>query len=377
MIRFGIRNILPPEGGAGEDQARACLAPLESDSHRVAALTFFVDAVDTGSYRTIRDAILARVRETFGDTVPPTSVVAQAPEGGLHVALEAALVDESQALERRSHEGHPYSVVLGDHGRAVFGGGFASDLDETHPAERARQAFAAAEAVLAREDLTFGHVVRQWNYLEGMLDLRLAKGQEIQGYQALNDVRTLVYDRAEFHVGYPAATGIGQAAGGVILEFLALDASPDIDVAAVSNPKQIDAHAYSDDVLIGEALPEIPGKASPKFERAKRVARGADEIVFVSGTASILGEESVALGDVAGQTRVTLDNIAALVANRPLTRLRAYVKRTEDIPVVREVCEAAYGSIPAIYVTADVCRDELLVELEGSLVVSDSGAASF
>ncbi len=125
MIRFGIRNILPPEGGAAEDQARACLAPLRSDSHRVAALTFFVDAAETESYRTIRDSILALVRETFGDAVPPTSVVAQAPEGGLHVALEAAIVDGSQTLERRSHEGHPYSVVLGDHGRAIFGGGVA------------------------------------------------------------------------------------------------------------------------------------------------------------------------------------------------------------------------------------------------------------
>jgi len=369
MIRFGIRNVLPAPQGSTEEQVRACLSPLIGDRDRVAALTFFVDAVDTAGYRAQRDTILAAVRETFGEAPPPASVVAQAPERGLHAALEAAVVHPDHRIERREHAGHPYTVVVGEHGRAVFGAGFGSELDETHPAERARQAFGPAEAVLAQEGLTFGHVVRQWNYLEGMLDVRRAEGQEIQGYQALNDVRTLVYDRADFFAGYPAATGIGQAAGGVIIEFLALDVSEGVEVTAVSNPKQIDAHAYSEDVLVGEALPEVTGKASPKFERAKRVARADEETVFVSGTASILGEKSVALGDVAEQTRVTLANIAALVANRPLTRLRAYVKRTADIPVVREVCEAAYGPIPALYVTADVCRDELLVELEGSLAV--------
>ena len=64
--------------------------------------------------------------------------------------------------------------------------------------------------------------------------------------------------------------------------------------------------------------------------------------------------------------------MAALVDGRPLTRLRAYVKRAADIPTVREVCEARLGPIPALYVKADVCRDELLVELEGALVSSSA-----
>ena len=93
-------------------------------------------------------------------------------------------------------------------------------------------------------------------------------------------------------------------------------------------------------------------------------------VLFVSGTAAILGEESVALGDAAAQTETTIQNIAALTRGARLTYLRAYVKRATDMPAVRRVCEAAYGPIPALYVQADVCRDELLVELEGALVES-------
>ena len=111
-------------------------------------------------------------------------------------------------------------------------------------------------------------------------------------------------------------------------------------------------------------------KSTPKFERAKLVARGDEEIVFLSGTAAILGERSVAPGDVAAQTRTTIDNITALVGDRRMTRLRAYVKRTEETGIVQSLCEAAFGRIPALYVRADVCREELLVELEGVLVKS-------
>jgi len=154
-----------------------------------------------------------------------------------------------------------------------------------------------------------------------------------------------------------------------VLDFIALDAPPDVRVAPLSNPRQTDAHRYSGGMLVGESLPKLGNKSTPKFERAKIVTRGDVKTVFVSGTAAIVGERSVAPGDVEAQTRTTIDNIAALIGDARLSRLRAYVKRPGDLPSVRRICEAAFGPIPAVYVQADVCRDELLVELEGALRV--------
>jgi enamine deaminase RidA (YjgF/YER057c/UK114 family) len=222
-------------------------------------------------------------------------------------------------------------------------------------------------AILRAEGLHFGHVVRQWAYLEGMLDVVADCPKGHQGYQAFNDTRALAYAESDFPSGYPAATGIGQAAGGVVLDFVALDA-PGAAIEALSNPRQTDAHRYSARQLVGESIATLPSKSPPKFERAKRIVRGDEEIVLVSGTAAIVGERSVAIGDVAAQTRTTIDNIAALVGERRLSRLRAYVKRRDDIPTVRAICTDSFGPIPAVYVEADVCRPELLVELEGSLV---------
>ena len=59
-------------------------------------------------------------------------------------------------------------------------------------------------------------------------------------------------------------------------------------------------------------------------------------------------------------TRSAADT-AAFVA-----KLRVYVKRPQDYPVIRKVCEKRCGTnLPVIYVVADVCRSDLLVEMEG------------
>ncbi len=366
-------SFLPPQGGAAAAQFRGCVEALRArladaglTDREILRLTFFVDAATARGYASLKNLLTGALKKAFGPLPPPASFVAQAPERRRHVALEAEVLSArlpGLRVRRKSLGGLPYTVVEGAGFREVHGAGFASDDRGGDMSSRARQAFDRMAAVLRKERLTFGHVVRQWNYIEDIVGLRTVRGMRCQNYQAFNDVRTLYYNRSDFVSGYPAATGIGQAAGGVVLEFTALEAPAGVRIVPLSNPRQVDAHRYSAEVLVGTPIEEMPEKTSPKFERAKLVARERSGVVYVSGTAAVLGQKSVGRGDVEAQTRTTIRNIAALAG--PLSYLRAYVKRAADIPKVRRVCERAFGPIPALYVRADVCRDELLVELEG------------
>ena len=100
----------------------------------------------------------------------------------------------------------------------------------------------------------------------------------------------------------------------------------------------------------------------------------------VSGTASIVNAETVHKGDIVKQTEQTLTNIEKLIAPEnfarqgwadagatfeDLARLHVYVKRPEDYEACRAVCERRVGHVPSIYAVADVCRPDLLVEIEG------------
>jgi enamine deaminase RidA (YjgF/YER057c/UK114 family) len=100
---------------------------------------------------------------------------------------------------------------------------------------------------------------------------------------------------------------------------------------------------------------------------------------LVSGTASIVNCKTVFVGDAAKQTQQTLDNVEQLIAPENFARhgmagsgatlhdvakLRVYVKRADDYERCREVVERRLPNVPALYLIADVCRPDLLVEIE-------------
>lgn len=49
---------------------------------------------------------------------------------------------------------------------------------------------------------------------------------------------------------------------------------------------------------------------------------------------------------------------------RDIAKLRADVKHQEDYEKCRDVCERLLPRVPAIYLSADICRPDLLVEIE-------------
>ncbi len=391
-----IWHVRPSAGGTPVDQFRegflllkTRLRAAEVPEKGILRLTVFTSQTEPGSFARSRKRFVETLADSFGPIPPPASLVAQPPEKGGAVALEAEIAvrpGPRVTFTRKTAGGLPYLVVAGGVLREVHGAGIVSGRPHSDTALDAEGAFGRMKAILDREGMTFGDVVRQWNYIQDILDVREVRGGARQNYQTFNDVRSRFYAASPFPFGYPAATGIGQRAGGVLVEFVAVSASEDFRIIPLSNPRQTDAHRYSDEVLVGRSVPGSPLKTPPKFERAKIVAGGSAGIVYVSGTAAVVGERSAARQDVESQARTTLANISLLTGGINLRRaglrrpptagglsfLRAYVKRAADIPRVRKVCEETYGPIPALYVQADICRKELLVEIEGALVIGTS-----
>jgi hypothetical protein len=244
--------------------------------------------------------------------------------------------------------------------------------------QASEKAFKAAIAILTQEGLSIHHIIRQWNYIESIAWVEELDDAD-QNYQIFNDVRAFYYDQGEFRYGYPAATGIGMDTGGVIIDFIALSESDQVTIKPIVNPGQIDAHRYSNDVLEGISA----NKCTPKFERAKLVTIGSRNYIYVSGTASILGEKTMHVGDVEKQTLTTIDNINRLfsrenqeklgldfdVTKIRFSHLRVYVKHQEDIPKVERICESNLNCNSTLFLESDVCREDLLVEIEGVFTI--------
>ena len=48
---------------------------------------------------------------------------------------------------------------------------------------------------------------------------------------------------------------------------------------------------------------------------------------------------------------------------------RVYVKNRRDFAGIKKTFKAHYGNLPVVYIIADICRDDLLVEIEGKVIL--------
>lgn len=322
-------------------------------------LTFFGRPSSNKMYMERWQLLRQKVAARFGKSIPALSYIAQPPlDAPLLLELYGCRLREGDQLTYGETAETPYVLLRTDVGRFLFTGGFRGDTLDLSIEQQTEQAFLHLEETLRETGFPLNSILRQWNYIEG---ITVFAGTD-QHYQAFNNVRSAHYAQTEWPTGYPAATGIGTHLGGVSIAVdAALLTASDAYTLPIDNRLQVAAHAYSGEVL--EVANQC--KTTPKFERAKCLTCGKERLIYVSGTAAIRGEESLRQVGLARQLAVTMENIQELIGSAPLVYLRVYLKHPADYAeAVRLLADYALG-IPITFMWADVCREELLIEIEG------------
>ena len=238
--------------------------------------------------------------------------------------------------------------------------GFAASADKTPLQQATESAYGQVFALL--DTLRFPHLFRCWNYIA---DIN-AHSFGLERYRQFNQGRQdafLAHGR-DVLGNVPAACALGVSQGPLRIAFLAGRVAP----LCIENPRQISAGEY----------PAQYGLRSPTFSRASLARLGQDEVLLVSGTASIVGHASRHPADVVAQTRETMTNIGAVLAEanrlsrRPdfaLSSLnyRVYVRHAADQAQIHaELTHCVGDSLKVVYLQADVCRQDLLLEIEAT-----------
>ena len=247
-------------------------------------------------------------------------------------------------------------VHYADSGDALF---LRLHLDESAPDALSplttiayQRLFAAARA------RGYPHLLRVWNYFPAIN--QEAGGLERYRAFCVGRHAALRAERAELETLLPAASAIGTRESGLRLCALAARESG----WQIENPRQVSAFHY----------PTQYGPQSPSFSRAILKRWGErDYHLYISGTASVVGHASQHL-DVMAQLDETLLNLAALIAQagqrtptppRPVL-FRVYARPDLDPAPVRERIAQAFGpAVPLLFLCADICRQDLLIEIEG------------
>lgn len=211
-------------------------------------------------------------------------------------------------------------------------------------------------------DLDYPIIYRFWNYLADINGV----SHGLERYRQFNTGRQDAFLACGREVanGLPAACALGIDEGPLKIAFLA----GRVKATAIENPRQISAYQY----------PSEYGPRSPTFSRANLLSLPQQEILFLSGTASIVGHETVHHGDVIAQTQEAMVNLQALVAEANLISkkrfeltdvfYRIYVRHAEDVLAIqKEMSRIAGPAFKAIFLRADICRQDLLLEIEATL----------
>ena len=207
----------------------------------------------------------------------------------------------------------------------------------------------------------FPHLWRIWNYLP---DINGETGG-IERYRQFNAARQRAFLEAgrDVEVEVPAACALGLGSQRPLLLYFLAGAAAG---TPIENPRQVAAYHY----------PREYGPASPTFARAMLAGGSRGMTLLVSGTSSIVGHRTVHVGDVIAQTRETVANIRALLgeasrqaagAEFALEQLayKVYLRHERDLRACAAELSTALGpEAPIVFVRADVCRAELLVEIE-------------
>jgi chorismate lyase/3-hydroxybenzoate synthase len=196
------------------------------------------------------------------------------------------------------------------------------------------------------------HPLRFWNYLPA---INMGEGDN-ENYKQFCRGRLAAFTRhAITDQDFPSASAVGHHQSGLTICAL----STHKPTRHHANPRQVDAFEY----------PREYGPASPSFARATTLSLDNNRLCFISGTASILGHSSVHQGDLRLQLYTTNDNILYLLEETDfephhIQTARIYLRDKHHYQECKEIVERSYPDIDLVFAEADICRHDLLVEIE-------------
>lgn len=210
-------------------------------------------------------------------------------------------------------------------------------------------------------------LARIWNYVPAINEIG-ASG--LENYRLFCRGRSLAFEEhhgTAFKALLPSASAVGCGSETITVSFAASTRIP----RHIENPLQVPAYDYPADY----------GPRAPSFARAS-VVPGTDSTatVFISGTAAIRGHATVAPDDLRGQLDCTVENLREISTACGLgpyldrrgtsqRHFKVYVRNGVDQPTIATRLEKEFlrPGDHVSYLQADICREQLLVEIEATL----------
>lgn len=236
--------------------------------------------------------------------------------------------------------------------------GFANPNKEDSLYKQTKQVFCDFLALMQEKEMTY--LWRVWNFIPEITK----KENGVERYHDFNKARYNAFVEAGYSCesGASASTAVGSEANELSIFFLAGKTAP----INIENPRQVSAYEY----------PKIYGVVAPVFSRASLINTTNGQAFFISGTASIVGAETIGAGNITTQVYETLLNIETLIneVNKVSASVfdfnsftyKVYLRNLTNFAAVKSILDTILPQAEVVYAKANICRKNLLVEIEAT-----------
>lgn len=200
-------------------------------------------------------------------------------------------------------------------------------------------------------------IVKIWHYIPQLLK---TYNDKKTNYSLLCEAREIVYKNYYKDLSYPAATVIGIEGNKILIYFLAAHCE---NYKVIENIRQVSSYNYPQNIFLEK----------PMFSRAVSFKTTCDyvEKIIISGTASIRGYESIHAKNLIKQLDESLKNYKTFleIENNISNTCRVYLSKIQkdNYNIIINKLEEIFGSNKYVLLQGDICRKELLIEIEGIL----------
>lgn len=301
-----------------------------------------------GTPKAVSEAKLILDTETNKSDCPPLLIAQNrlANQANLHIQVYALSTGQSVPLY---YEGALVGRVFEDEHAAWYMLRVLPDNAIVNPHDQTRSIFEKAHAILSEcGGGGFPNTVRTWLFADSILSW----------YDQLNKARNQFFENHDiYHQLVPASTGIGTAnfhGKHLATQLLAV------------RPKNGTVKRYSVDSPL--QCPALNYRSS--FSRAVKLDTRDHSRLYISGTAAIdKAGKTAFVGNAAAQLELTMQVVEALLEHAGMNWSNtvsslAYFKDSRDFGLLDEYCCRRDIRLPHIKLQADVCREDLLFEIE-------------
>ncbi|MCW3806406.1 hypothetical protein [Plebeiibacterium marinum] len=183
---------------------------------------FYIDSENNEEFENTCEIIKDNMKLVFKDQIPAITFISQKPESNNELYIVCHTVNQQFAkVNFKKVLDHHYITIEHKNGMELLSGGIS--FNDSSPLLKIQRTMDLAEQILMAEEMNFGHIFRQWDYIPSIAQKTEFNGSVKTTNEIFNEVKSYFLEEALYKSGYPAVSNINVKNGNFTIDFMAFN----------------------------------------------------------------------------------------------------------------------------------------------------------